>query len=166
MADTSPKILQAPTSPLWYHVTISAVLGLALAFGYAFFVASKDSLKAETVAAVCRAARVPLLQHRAEKGAWPEDFDFSKAPESIQGYGFAAAVQPSVAKCTAVGTWRFTTNGPAGKGKPALVFTAAEPGAGTLRLLTAVDAQLDDGRTTSGKFRADDQAGVFTLRDE
>lgn len=128
--------------------------------------ASKDSLKAETVAAVCRAARVPLLQHRAEKGAWPEDFDFTKAPESIQGYGFAAAVQPSVAKCTAVGTWRFTTNGPAGKGKPALVFTAAEPGDGTLRLLTAVDAQLDDGRTTAGKFRADDQAGVFTLRDE
>ena len=35
MADTSPKILQAPSSPLWYHVTVCGVLGLVLALVFA-----------------------------------------------------------------------------------------------------------------------------------
>ena len=54
MADTPPKILQAPTTPLWYHVTIYAVLGLALGLGVAFFLVSKDTLAADGVTEVPR----------------------------------------------------------------------------------------------------------------
>ena len=65
--------------------------------------------------------------------------------------------------CGVAGTWRFTA---AGKGKPALVFTPAEAGGSSQRVLAAVDAQLDDGQVAAGKFRSDGQAGVLTLRDE
>lgn len=166
MVETPPKILQAPTSPLWYHVTIYAVLGLALGLGVAFFLVSKDTLAADGVTEVFRAARTPLLQHRAEKGAWPEDFDLAKAPEPVAAAGFRAAVGPVLEKCAVPGAWRFTTSGPAGKGKPTLVFTPAEGGASARRVLAAVDARLDDGQPATGKFRFDDQAGAFTLKDE
>jgi hypothetical protein len=166
MADTPPKILQAPTSPLWYHVTIYAVLGLALGLGVAFFLVSKDTLAADGVTEVFRGARGPLLQYRAEKGAWPEDFDLAKAPAPVAAFGFSAAVGPLLEKNTVPGAWRFTTSGPAGKDKPSLVFTPAEPGDSARRVLTAVDARLDDGKAAAGKFRFDDQAGVFTLKDE
>ncbi len=163
MADTPPQILQAPTSPLWYHVTICAILGLALALAGAFVLAGKDTLAAEGVTAVFRAARLPLLQYRAEKGAWPADFDFAQPPEVLQPYGFAAATAAPLGKCGVPGAWRFTA---AGKGKPALVFVPAETGGSTSRTLAAVDAQLDDGQVAAGKFRSDGQAGVLTLRDE
>ncbi len=163
MADTPPKILQAPTSPLWYHVTVCAVLGLALALVGAFVLTSKDTLAAEGVSTVFRAARAPLLQYRAEKGAWPADFDFAQAPESLQPYGFAAATAAPLGKCGVAGAWRFTA---AGKGKPALVFVPGEAGGSATRILAAVDAQLDDGQVAAGKFRSDGQAGVLTLRDE
>ena len=163
MADTSPKILQAPSSPLWYHVTVCGVLGLVLALVFAFVLAGKDTLAAEGVATVFRAARPALLQYRAEKGSWPADFDFGQAPEVLQPYGFRAATQPALEKCGVAGAWRFTA---AGKGKPALVFTPAEAGGSAQRVLAAVDAQLDDGQPAAGKFRTDGPAGVLTLRDE
>ena len=163
MADTPPKILQAPTSPLWYHVTVCATLGFVLALVYAFVLAGKDTLAAEGVAAVFRAARAPLLQYRAEQGAWPADFDLARPPESLQPYGFRAATQAHLEKCGVAGAWRFTA---AGKGKPALVFTPAEAGGSAQRILAAVDAQLDDGQPAAGKFRTDGQAGSLTLRDE
>jgi 4-hydroxy-tetrahydrodipicolinate reductase len=128
MADTPPKILQAPTSPLWYHATVYAALGLALGLGYAFLVVSKDTLAADGVTEVYRAARASLLHYRAEKGAWPEDFDLAKAPEAVAAYGFRGAVAPLLEKCAVPGAWRFTTALPAAKGKPTLVFTPAEAG--------------------------------------
>jgi hypothetical protein len=166
MADSPPKILQAPTSPLWYHVTVYAVLGVALGLGGAFFIVSKDTLVADGVTEVFRAARTPLLQYRAEKGAWPEDFDLAKVPASVEAFGFQAAVGPVREKCAVAGEWRFTTSGPAGKGKPTLVFTPAEAGASAQRVLGAVDARLDDGQPTTGKFRHGESAGVLTLKDE
>jgi len=166
MADTSPKILQAPASPLWYHVTLYAVLGLALGLGVAFFLVGKDTLAADGVTEVFRAARPALLQYRAEKGAWPEDFDLAKPPAPLADAGFRAAVAPRLEKCAVPGVWRFTTTGPASKGKPTLVFTPAEAGASARRVLAAVDARLDDGQPDAGKFRFDDQAGAFTLKAE
>jgi hypothetical protein len=163
MADTPPKILQAPTSPLWYHVTVCAVLGLGLALVFAFVLAGKDTMAAEGVTGVFRAARLPLLQYRAEKGAWPADFDLAQPPEALQAYGFRAATQAPLEKCGVAGAWRFTA---AGKGKPALVFTPAEAGGSAQRVLAAVDAQLDDGQPAAGKFRSDGLAGALTLRDE
>jgi hypothetical protein len=166
MADTPPKILQAPTSPLWYHVTVYAALGLALGLGYAFLVVSKDTLAADGVTEVYRAARASLLHYRAEKGAWPEDFDLAKAPEAVAAYGFRGAVAPLLEKCAVPGAWRFTTALPAAKGKPTLVFTPAEAGSSARRVLAAVDARIDDGQPAAGRFRCDDQAGAFTLKDE
>lgn len=163
MADTPPKILQAPTSPLWYHITVCAVLGLALALVGALVLTGKDALAAEGVSAVFRAARAPLQQYRAEKGAWPGDFELAQPPETLQPYGFRATTMAPLEKCGVAGSWRFTA---AGKGKPALVFTPAEAGGSSQRVLAAVDAQLDDGQVAAGKFRSDGQAGVLTLRDE
>jgi hypothetical protein len=166
MADTPPQILQAPASPLWYHATLYATLGLALGLGYAFFVVGKDTLAADGVTTVCRAARAPLLLYRAEKGAWPEDFDLAKPPAAVDAYGFRAAVAPHLEKCAVAGAWRFTTALPAAQGKPTLVFTPAEAGSSTRRVLGAVDARLDDGQPAAGRFRYDDQAAAFTLKDE
>jgi len=163
MADTPPKILQAPTSPLWYHVTVCAVLGFLLALVFAFVLTSKDTLAAERVTAVFRAARAPLLKYRVEKGAWPADFDLARPPVGLQAYDFQTATQAPLEKCGVAGSWRFTA---AGKGKPALVFTPAETGGPARRVLAAVDAQLDDGRPAAGRFRSDGQDGILTLRDE
>ena len=135
----------------------------ALALVGAFVLTGKDTLAAEGVSTVFRAARAPLLQYRAEKGAWPADFELAQPPETLQPYGFRATTVAPLEKCGVAGTWRFTA---AGKGKPALVFTPAEADGSSQRVLAAVDAQLDDGQVAAGKFRSDGQAGVLTLRDE
>lgn len=161
-----PKVLIAPSSPLWYHALmaalVAAVLGLLVAFGFVL----RDHFQADAVTQAYRVARAPLIQYRLEKGAWPAKFDFRAPPPDVAAFGFAAAVQPSLDKVAVTGTWTFTPDGPGGKGVPAVVFAPSAPDAASHRTLLVVDGRLDDGDAAKGGFRVTETEAAFTLKAE
>lgn len=169
MADSEtkvPKILLAPTSPLWYHATVWAVGGLTLGLLVAFGFILRDHFQADSMVLVYRDARAPLIQYRLEKGAWPAKFDFRVPPADLAAFGFAKVVQPALDKASVNGTWSFTPDSPAGKGIPAVVFAASTPDTSSLRILLVVDGRLDDGDGAKGIFRVSETEAAFTLKAE
>jgi len=161
-----PKVLLAPTSPLWYHAMMTAVGGIVVGLLIAFGFVVRDHFQADAVTQAFRATRAPLIQYRLEKGAWPAKFDFRAPPADLASFGFAAAVQPAVDKVALNGAWTFVTDGPAGKGVPAVVFTPTSPDASTRRILEVVDGRLDDGEPAKGGFRVTETEAAFTLKAE
>jgi hypothetical protein len=161
-----PKVLLAPTSPLWYHALMTAlggvVLGLLIAFGFVL----RDHFQADAMTHAFRVARAPLIQYRLEKGAWPAKFDFRAPPADLTAFGFAANVQPALDKATVNGAWTFSPDGPGGKGVPAIVFTPSVPDSSSHRILLVVDGRLDDGDGAKGGFRVTETEAAFTLKAE
>jgi len=169
MADSEnkvPKILLAPTSPLWYHAMMCSIGGLTLGLLIAFGFVLRDHFQADSMALVYREARAPLIQYRLEKGAWPAKFDFRVPPADLATFGFTKAVQPALDKASVNGSWSFTPDSPAGKGIPAVVFAASTPDASSQRILLVVDGRLDDGDGAKGVFRVSETEAAFTLKAE
>ncbi len=161
-----PKVLQAPTSPLWYHAMMWSLGGLALGLIIAFTCVLLDHFKADSMTLVYREARAPLIQYRLEKGAWPAKFDFRVPPAELAAFGFTKAVEPALDKASLNGGWSFEQDTALGKGVPAIVFTPSSPDLATHRILLVVDSRLDDGEPTKGRFRVTKTAAAFTLKDE
>lgn len=136
------------------------LVGAGLVFLWVFFVVVRDYLKAPAPAEAFRAAAVPLAQHRLEQRAWPEDFDFSKPPASLQRYDFAQVWEKASADITVPGVWRFVRVG--AEGKPAVQFEpSAEVDAAVF--FSAIDKRIDDGKPDRGRFRVNGRVGSFTL---
>jgi hypothetical protein len=162
----APKVLLAPSSPLWYRALMTAlggaVLGLLIAFGFVL----RDHFQADVMTQAFRDARTPLIQYRLEKGAWPAKFDFRAPPADLVAFGFTKSVQPLLDKATVNGAWTFVADGPGGKGVPAIVFTPSVPDAASHRILLVVDGRLDDGDGAKGGFRVTETEAAFTLKAE
>ncbi len=165
-ASNVPQVLIAPTSPLWYHALMTAVVGLVLGLLIAFGFVLRDHFQADGMTAAFREVRAPLIQYRLEKGAWPAKFDFRAPPADLVAFGFSKIAQPAVDKATLVGSWTFTTDSAAGKGVPAVVFTPSTFDASARRILEVVDGRVDDGEPTKGGFRVTDAEAAFTLKAE
>ncbi len=161
-----PKILQPPSSPLWYHLTMMAVVGLVLGLIVCFGFVLKDHLQAEVYTDIFRAARTPLVQYKSEKNAWPADFDLRNPPPEVRAYGISQALNPLLEKISGSGSWRFTVKTVDGIQGPAIVFKPNEMDVSMRRILGVVDTRVDDGDPALGKFRFNDQAGGLTLKDE
>ena len=164
MSDTTHEpILHAPMESLGYHVLLcaagGAILGLLIAFGFVV----KSHLDANAVSEVFRTARASLLVYRVEKGAWPENFNFSKPPVDLATRGFTP-VRTALAKAQLEGEWLFEKKGP--DGKPAVLFRLGRKDQDDERVLRIVDSRLDDGRVGTGIMRLKDGVASLTLGDE
>lgn len=169
MADNDsnvPKVLIAPTSPLWYHAMMWSIGGLVLGLIIAFALVLLDHFKVDGMTLVYREARAPLIQYRLEKGAWPAKFDFRVPPAELAAFGFTKVVQPALDKASLNGIWSFEQDSALGKGVPAIVFTPSSPDLSSQRILLVVDSRLDDGEPAKGRFRVTETAAAFTLKDE
>jgi len=165
-ADHTPKILQLPSSPLWYYLGGVSVVALILGLGVSFGFVLRDHLQAEPVTEVFRASRTALIQYRSEKNVWPAEFSFNNPPAELRAYGFAQAVNPLLEKVGSLGTWRFSTKNLDGKKEPSIVFQPTEMTDTVRRILGVVDSRVDDGEPNTGKFRFNDQGGSLTLSAE
>ena len=164
-AEPSPSaaILRAPAQPLW--LAVAKRLGLGLGFGLlvALVFVVLDHRKANSVVDVCVEARSVLMYYRAEKDAWPKDFDLAAPGEPFAGFKLGA-LAAAVARCEVPGRWTFEAKSAAGF--PAVVFTPAEPGRSYARVFAVADGWLDDGRADAGELRVGETAAYFRLSAE
>ncbi len=151
------KILQAPPSRSWQHALSLGIVGALLGFGAAFAFIFWNGRLIAPVADAFVAARAPILQHRAEKGAWPQDFDLVSPPEALLGYAYLPA-RNALNKTGVKGAWRFQA------GTASLSFAPAEWDEDVRRVLVSVDARIDDGDPDTGLFRVSADRASLTLR--
>jgi len=147
----TPKVLIAPTTPLWFHVLKWALVGAFLAFLATFAVVLRGHLRAVPLADAFRQVAVPLLQHRLEQREWPAPFDFAAPGESIQRYKFSDAWDKARPTVEVPGAWSFATEGEGAGRLGLVVFRPADTSAEAA--LRSADGRLDDGRPDTGKFR-------------
>jgi hypothetical protein len=148
----TPKVLLAPTTPLWFHVLKWAVVGAFLAFLGAFAVVLRGHLRAVPLADAFRIAAVPLLQHRLEQREWPPPFGFDAPVAAAERYKFAEAWDKAAGPVEVPGEWSFATEGEGPAARGLIVFKPLDPATAETSLRSA-DQRLDDGRPDTGKFR-------------
>ena len=148
----TPKVLLAPTTPLWFHALKWAVLGAFLAFLGAFALVFQAHLRAVPLADAFRQVAAPLIQHRLEQRDWPAPFDFGAPSEAIQRYKFAEVWDKARGPVEVPGSWSFATEGEGDARRGLVVFRPSDPGKAETSLLS-VDERLDDGRPDVGAFR-------------
>lgn len=162
----TPKVLLAPTTPLWFHALKWAAAGAFLAFLGVFALVLRGHLRAVPLADAFRQVAAPLLQHRLEQRDWPAAFDFASPGEAIQRYKFSDTWDKARGPVEVPGAWSFATEGEGASRRGLIVFRPAEPEAAETSL-RSVDQRLDDGRPEAGKFRRRaDGSWAFTLPGE
>lgn len=159
----TPKVLLAPTTPLWFHALRWAMVGAFLAFLGVFALVLRGHLRAVPLADAFRQVASPLLQHRLEQREWPAPFDFASPSEAVQRYKFADTWDKASGPVEVPGAWSFATEGEGASRRGLVVFRPADAAAAETSLLS-VDERLDDGRPDAGKFRRRaDGSWAFTL---
>ncbi len=168
MADSAPKdseIFKVSEVPLWYRsvqvALLATLLGLVISFGLIYY----NYLQAQTVAEIFRQSRKPILQYRLEKGVWPSNFSFDKIPTDLEAYEFSTAVR-GIADSGLKGTWQFALIDVNGAAVPKIIFKSEDGSLNARRILFGVDAQLDDGKDTSGRLLVVAAQAEFTLMGE
>jgi len=153
------KVLQEPHTRSWQQALSLGIVGLVFGLIIAFAVIFWHSQQVVPLADVFLSARAPLLQHRSEKGAWPQDFDLSSPPEALLAYAYGP-VRSAVLKAGVSGRWRFES----GASGAAVAFIPSEWSEEARRVLVSVDGRLDDGDPASGQFRVGADRATFTLK--
>ncbi len=162
----TPKVLIAPSTPLWFHALKWALVGGFLAFLAVFALVLRGHLRAVPLADAFRQVAAPLLQHRLEQRDWPAAFDFSAPGESIQRYKFSDTWEKVVGPVEVPGAWSFVAEGEGAARRGLIVFRPADPDNAETSLLS-VDGRLDDGRPDAGAFRRRaDGSWAFSLSAE
>jgi len=161
-AETPQKaeLLQAPAQPVWALACKRGLLGLLIGLGIALAIVVLDQRKANSVNKVFVEARTILLQYQGEQGVWPKDCALAAPGDQFGGFKLDALLG-ALARCELPGKWTFVAN-PA-DGRPAIVFTPAEPGRAYRRVLAVVDRWLDDGDAASGDLRVGEDAARLRL---
>lgn len=154
------KVLQEPHTRSWQQALSLGFVGLVFGLIVAFAVIFWQSRQVAPLSEVFMAARTPLLQHRAEKGAWPQDFDLATPPEALLAYAYGPA-RSAVLKAGLSGRWRFEAGAAGGA---AVSFLPASWNADVRRVLVSVDGRLDDGDPDEGLFRVGPDRATFTLK--
>lgn len=154
------KVLQEPHSRSWQRALSLGLLGLLFGLGVAFALIFWQSRQVAPLAEVFVAARVPILQHHAEKGGLPPDFDLSSPPEALAAYAYGP-VRSALLKVGIAGRWKFEASAAGGA---AVAFVPSDWSEDVRRVLVSVDGRLDDGDPSAGRFRVGADRAVFTLK--
>ncbi len=168
MADPAPKeseVIVVSEVPLWMRAIQVATLGLLIGLGITFGLIYNNFQQAGSVADIFRQSRRPILQYRLEKGAWPSNFDFDKIPAELESYDFSSIAR-GTRELDVRGSWQFATEEVDGKAVPKIIFKPEDKSLNGLRILSAVDAQLDDGQESTGRLRVTADQAEFTLMGE
>ena len=164
-ASTDSEIIKVSEVPLWYRslqvALIASLIGLGISLGVVIY----NYYKADAVSDIFRQTRRPILQYRLEKGAWPSNFTFDKAPADLEAYDFSTVAR-GVRDLEVRGTWQFIIKSPDGRTAPRVIFKPEEDSLSNRRTLFAVDAQLDDGKENSGRLLVVGGQAEFTLMGE
>ena len=147
----NPKVLVAPSTPIWFLGLKWAFVGLFLAFLAAFALVLRSHLRAIPLADAFRQIAVPLLQHRLEQRDWHPAFVLASPPETIARYGLGAVLDKALPPVEVPGKWSFIVEGEGATRAGVILFVPAD--AADVTTLRSVDQRLDDGRPESGKFR-------------
>lgn len=154
------KVLQEPHTRSWQQALSLGFVGLALGLVVAFAVIFWQTRQVAPLADVFLSARTPLLQFRAEKGAWPADFDLGAPPEPVLAYPYGP-VRSAMQKAGPAGRWKFEAGAPGGA---AVSFQPSSWSEEVRRVLVSVDRRLDDGDPSAGLFRVGADRATFTLK--
>jgi hypothetical protein len=168
MAKPAPKDSEAiavSEVPLWVRAIQVAALGGLIGLGITFGMIYNNFCQAEAVTDIFKQSRRPILQYRLERGAWPSNFTFDKIPAALEPYEFGAIAR-GARELDVRGSWQFASVGVEGKIIPMLIFKPEDKSLNSLRILSAVDAQLDDGQEAAGRLRVTDAQAEFTLMAE
>lgn len=168
MAEPAPKesdVIVVPEVPLGMRAIQVATLGLLIGLGITFGLIYNNFQQAGSVADIFRQSRRPILQYRLEKGAWPSNFDFDKIPAELESYDFSSIAR-GTRELDVRGSWQFATEEVDGKAVPKIIFKPEDKSLNGLRILSAVDAQLDDGQESTGRLRVTADQAEFTLMGE
>ena len=168
MADPAPKeseVIVVSEVPLWMRAVQVAALGGLIGLGITFGLIYNNFQQAGSVADIFRQSRRPILQYRLEKGAWPSNFDFDKIPAELESYDFSSIAR-GTRELDVRGSWQFATEEVDGKAVPKIIFKPEDKSLNGLRILSAVDAQLDDGQESTGRLRVTADQAEFTLMGE
>ncbi len=168
MADSSPndkEIISVSEVPLLLRSVQVALLAIVIGLGVSAGIIYFNTNKAGPIAEVFRQSRKPILQYRLEKGAWPTNFSFDKAPVDLEQYDFSATVR-AMHDLEVRGVWQFASEDVGGKTVPKVIFKPEDSSLNTRRILFAVDSQLDDGQENSGRLIVTGAQAEFTLMAE